>query len=86
MQVVYRGYQASSQLQNLCDQAIKTRTELKLKQEEQEQREVRGQRTALKGAVVESQALALHKHAAPTWAAQRMADCKMSGSIMIVLL
>mmetsp|Transcript_75316 Transcript_75316/g.166406 ORF Transcript_75316/g.166406 Transcript_75316/m.166406 type:complete len:534 (-) Transcript_75316:255-1856(-) len=33
--VVYRGYQASNQLQSLCDAAIKTRTELKLKQEEQ---------------------------------------------------
>ncbi|GAX79429.1 hypothetical protein CEUSTIGMA_g6870.t1 [Chlamydomonas eustigma] len=37
--VVYRGYAASTQLQNLCESAIKTRTELKLKAEEQEQRE-----------------------------------------------
>mmetsp|Transcript_14487 Transcript_14487/g.42214 ORF Transcript_14487/g.42214 Transcript_14487/m.42214 type:complete len:552 (-) Transcript_14487:266-1921(-) len=37
--VVYRGYQASGTLQSLCDAAIKTRTELKLKQEEQEMKQ-----------------------------------------------
>lgn len=37
--VVYRGYTASGALQSLSDQAIKTRTELKLRQEEVEQRE-----------------------------------------------
>jgi hypothetical protein len=30
---VYRGYTASKALQELCDSAIKSRTELKLKQE-----------------------------------------------------
>lgn len=34
--VVYRGYTATTALQDLCDRAIRTRMELRLKQEEQE--------------------------------------------------